>query len=78
MPHLGHLVQSPSGMSRLRPFVETGFGFLANGTAGGVVAGTVSVGSRPSIFLVNEVVAILESGLRALEGRFMRTPLCCD
>src|SRR5579862_355947 len=58
--HLGHLVHKPSGISRFFDLAPS-FGFLANvvvvvGAGGGVTAG--SVVSNPSVFLVNEVVAI--------------------
>src|SRR5580765_6047839 len=56
--HLGHLVQSPSGMSFLR-CLPPSLGFLRNVVSvlagGGVTAGSTS---KPSDFLVNEVVAI--------------------
>src|SRR5579871_468381 len=58
--HLGHLVHRPSGISRFLDLAEPSF-FLANvvavvGAGGGVTAG--SAVSKPSVFLVNEVVAI--------------------
>src|SRR5258706_994395 len=58
--HFGHLVHRPSGISRFLD-LDASRGFLANvvgalGGGGGVTAG--SVVSRPSDFLVNEVVAI--------------------
>jgi len=59
--HLGHFVQSPSGMSFFLDLAEPSFGFLVNDVVvldagGGVTAG--SAVSSPSDFLVNEVVAI--------------------
>src|SRR2546427_5173461 len=59
--HLGHLVQRPSGISRFLDFARS-LGFFAKVVAllvggGGVTAG--SAVSRPSVFLVKEVVAIL-------------------
>src|SRR5258706_5336166 len=65
--HLGHLVHKPSGISRFLDFAPLIFGFLAKVVlpveGGGVTAG--SAVSRPSVFFVNEVVAIL----RKVEGR---------
>src|SRR5256885_15492930 len=61
--HLGHLVHRPSGISRFLDLARS-LGFLAKLvalllTGGGVTAG--SAVSRPSVFLVNEVVAILSN-----------------
>src|ERR1700722_5749591 len=62
-PHFLHLVQRPSGMSRLREGAPASLGFLTKfawaSDGGGVTAG--STFSKPRVFLVNEVVAILES-----------------
>src|SRR5437899_13006104 len=59
--HLGHLVQRPSGISRLRDLPPPSLGFLAKAVSalagGGVTAGSPLL-SKPSVFLVNEVVAI--------------------
>src|SRR5579871_5078210 len=67
--HLGHLVHRPSGISRFLDLAEPSF-FLANvvavvGAGGGVTAG--SAVSKPSVFLVNEVVAISQQ-LKLLSG----------
>jgi hypothetical protein len=60
--HFLHLVQSPSGMSRLRDGAEPSLGFLRKvvcvSADGGVTDG--SMVSKPRVFFVNEVVAILE------------------
>src|SRR5215831_13817374 len=57
--HLGHFVQSPSGISRFLDF-EASLGFLTNVVfpvaGGGVTAG--STVSKPSVFLFNAVVLI--------------------
>src|SRR5580658_5792650 len=62
-PHFLHLVQSPSGMSRLRGGAPANLGFLRKfvcvSFVGGVTAG--SAFSKPRVFFVNVVVAILES-----------------
>src|SRR5580658_9258167 len=61
-PHFLHLVQSPSGISRLRGGAPPSFGFLRKfawlSAGGGVTDG--SPFSKPRVFLVKEVVAILE------------------
>src|SRR5438552_9685149 len=58
--HLGHLVQSPSGISRLRDLAPPSLGFFVKPVSwplgGGVTAGSTL--SRPRVFLVKEVVAI--------------------
>src|SRR5437762_3368150 len=62
VPHLvlGHLVQRPSGMSRLRDLAPPSLGFLTKAVSlvggGGVTAGSAL--SSPRVFLVKEVVAI--------------------
>jgi hypothetical protein len=61
--HLGHFVQSPSGISRLRDLPDVSLGFLTKVVSafagGGVTAG--STVSNPSVFFVNEVVAMARS-----------------
>src|SRR5205085_2284364 len=61
LAHLGHLVQRPSGMSRLRDLVAPSLGFFANAVSvllgGGVTPG--STVSSPRVFLLKEVVAII-------------------
>src|SRR5689334_3060402 len=58
--HLGHFVQSPSGISFFFCLLPPSLGFLRNVVSvlvgGGVTAGSTS---KPNDFLVNEVVAIL-------------------
>ena len=83
MLHFGHLVHSPSGISRFLDLDEDNLGFFAKLAlpvlGGGVTAG--SMVSVPSDFFVNEVVAMiskLEIGKFALEGglatsRFLRS-----
>src|SRR5215831_598903 len=60
--HLGHLVQSPSGISRFLDLAVASLGFFAKVVlpvgGGGESAG--SVVSNPRVFLLNEVVAILK------------------
>src|SRR5438105_9169128 len=61
--HLGHLVQRPSGISRFLD-LERSLGFFAKLAAlleagGGVTAG--SAVSRPRVFLLKEVVAIIKA-----------------
>src|SRR5437016_5307498 len=68
--HLGHLVQRPSGISRFLDLPRS-LGFLAKVVVlllagGGVTAG--SAVSRPRVFLLKEVVAMLRGG----EGRGSR------
>src|SRR6266850_8110995 len=62
--HLGHLVHRPSGISRFLDLRDT-LGFLTKVVllvaGGGVTAG--SAVSRPSVFLVKDVVAMLSSRL---------------
>jgi len=59
--HFGHLVQSPSGISRFFDLDEDNLGFFAKVAlpvlGGGVTAG--SMVSVPSDFFVNEVVAMI-------------------
>src|SRR6266550_5444239 len=66
--HLGHLVHKPSGISRFLDFAPASFGFLAKVVlpveGGGVTAG--SAVSRPSVFLVKEVVAMPPYAVRGL------------
>src|SRR5436189_29549 len=63
--HLGHLVQRPSGISRFLDLLEPSFGFftklvsVAAVVGGGVTAG--STVSNPRVFLLNELVAIIQS-----------------
>ena len=61
VPHRLHLVQSPSGISRFLGLFEASLGFFMKlvlpVTGGGVTAG--SIVSRPRVFFVNEVVAML-------------------
>src|SRR5881409_3116307 len=56
--HLGHLVHSPSGMSRFLDLVDPSLGFLAKVASapagGGVTAGSTL--SKPRLFFVNVVV----------------------
>src|SRR5262245_20882091 len=63
VPHLGHLVQRPSGISRFLDFVVPSFGFLGKvvsaGVGGAAIAG--SGASNPRVFLVKEVVAMNQS-----------------
>jgi hypothetical protein len=60
VPHLRHLVQSPSGISRFFDFAVS-FGFLTKvvlpEAGGGVTAG--STVSTPATFLEKEVVAMV-------------------
>ncbi len=62
MEHLGHFVQRPSGISRFLDFEAAIFGFFGKAAAdvadGGVTAN--SGDSRPSDFLVKDVVAIIK------------------
>src|SRR3989442_7129176 len=74
--HLGHLVHRPSGISRFLDFARS-LGFFAKVVAllvggGGVTAG--SAVSRPSVFLVKEGVAMLNS-LRIVNH--FRAPFHC-
>lgn len=66
--HLGHFVQSPSGMSLLRDFPLLNLGFLTNAVSvlagGGVTAG--SAVSSPKVFFVNDVVAMTGSFRRRI------------
>jgi len=59
--HFGHLVHRPSGISRFLDLAPETLGFFTN-VVGGVEGGGVTPGSavsKPSVFLVNVVVAIL-------------------
>jgi hypothetical protein len=59
--HLGHFVQSPSGISRFRDFAEVSFGFFVKAVPGLVAGGGVTAGSTdsvPGIFFVKELVLI--------------------
>src|SRR5437660_4083137 len=66
--HLGHLVHRPSGISFFLDFAPASFGFLAKvvwpDAGGGVTPG--SAVSRPRVFLVNDVVAIVKKIVSAL------------
>src|SRR5579862_6976789 len=66
--HLGHLVQSPSGISRFLDLADASFGFLAKVVwlfaGGGVTAG--SAVSSPRVFFVNKVVAISPNTLSCM------------
>src|SRR5260221_5253435 len=68
---LGHLVQRPSGISFFFDFPPPSLGFFAKAVSlpggGGVTAG--STVSNPSVFLVNEVVAINSSNDFILANR---------
>src|SRR6476646_3906912 len=71
VPHLGHLVHSPSGISRFFDLAAASFGFLTKVvfllTGGGVTAG--SAVSSPSVFFVNKVVAISAESLNVVGPR---------
>jgi hypothetical protein len=58
--HFGHFVQSPSGMSRFLDLPAPSLGFLGNvaSLSVGVGVNAGSTVSRPSDFLVKEVVAM--------------------
>src|SRR5579864_5517846 len=62
VPHLGHLVHNPSGISFFLDLAEPSLGFLGNVAGAAVAGGGVTAGSAvfstPRVFLVNEVVAM--------------------